>query len=278
MRADPGRLRLFQQAPVVANRVVVLGTTADSSRVAQTKSVVQQAFEISNLSSLPDKTRARLSATGNLLRVPAGSTLHREGEEAAHLELVISGLLRVYVTALDGRTLTVRYCRPGSILGAVSLFASPFSMPASVKALTDAEILSMSAPAIRQAAERDVVLARALIEELSDRVMSFIAEIPGSAFATVRQRVARHLLDLASVTQLGPRLRVTISQQELADSVGTVREVVVRVLRELREEGCVDTGHDGIALLDPQQLSAEAYPVRVEPRFQGDETQVADKR
>jgi CRP/FNR family transcriptional regulator len=90
--------------------------------------------------------------------------------------------------------------------------------------------------------------------------MSFITEIPGSAFGTVRQRVARHLLDLASTTQAGPALVVTISQQELADAVGSVREVVVRVLRELREEGYVETGHDGITLLDPQQLSAEAYP------------------
>ena len=71
----------------------------------------------------------------------------------------------VYVTALDGRTLTVRYCRRGSILGAVSLFATSFSMPASVKAVIDAEILSMSVPAIRQAADRDLVLARALIDE-----------------------------------------------------------------------------------------------------------------
>lgn len=95
----------------------------------------------------------------------------------------MSGLLRVYVTALDGRTLTVRYCRRGSILGAVSLFASPFSMPASVQAVTDAEILSMSARSIKQAVERDVVFARALLDELSERVMLFIAEIPGSAFA-----------------------------------------------------------------------------------------------
>jgi CRP/FNR family transcriptional regulator len=135
-------------------------------------------------------------------------------------------------------------------------------MPGSVKAITDAEILSMSAPTIRLAAERDVVLARALIYELSDRVMSFIAEISGNAFATVRQRIARHLLDLASVTQSGPSLRVTISQHELANSVGSVREVVVRVLRELREEGYVETGHDGIVLLDPQHSSAEAYPAR----------------
>lgn len=221
---------------------------------------VEEAFERSNLSTLPLDTKQQVLATSSLLQLPAGGQLHREGDAVAHLQLVVAGLLRVYVTALDGRTLTVRYCRPGSILGAVSLYSSPFSMPASVQAVTDAEVLSMSAPAIRSAADQDVAVARALIEELSDRVMSFIAEIPGSAFTTVRQRVARHLLDLATSTQHGAELRVTISQQSLADSVGSVREVVVRVLRELRDEGLVETGSGGIRLLDPVRLSSEAYP------------------
>ena len=53
---------------------------------------------------------------------------------------------------------------------------------------------------------------------------------------------------------------MTISQQALAEAVGSVREVVVRVLRELRTEGHVDTGQGGIVLLDPERLSAEAYP------------------
>lgn len=227
--------------------------------VAAPDSQVDSALEVSHLGSLPKDTKAQLVSSAHLLSIPAGSTLHREGDEAAHLELVVSGLLRVYVTALDGRTLTVRYCRRGSILGAISLFAPSFSMPASVQAITDAEILAMAAPWVRQAAEEDVAVARVLIDELSDRVMSFIAEIPGTAFGSVKQRVARHLLDLASATQAGPELIVTISQQELADAVGSVREVVVRALRELREEGSVDTGHDGITLLDPQQLSSEAY-------------------
>lgn len=218
------------------------------------------AFEASHLSTLPVSIRDRLVASAHRLAVPAGVMIHREGDDAAHLELVMSGLLRVYVTALDGRTLTVRYCRPGSILGAVSLFTSPFAMPAAVQTVTDAEILAMSASAVREAVDRDVVVARALLDELSDRVMSFIAEIPGSAFTTVRQRVARHLLDLATATRTGPQLTVTISQQELADAAGSVREVVVRALRELREQGHIATGRSGITLLDPQALAAEAYP------------------
>lgn len=231
-----------------------------ASPFAATAAPVQTAFETSHLDSLPMETKDRLVSSATLLSVPAGSTLHRERDEVAHLELVVSGLLRAYVTALDGRTLTVRYCRAGSLLGAVSLFASPFSMPASVQAVTDVEVLSMSAPFVKQEADRDLVLARALIDELSDRVMSFISEIPGSAFATVRQRIARHLLDLASATQTRSELRATISQQELADAVGSVREVVVRVLRELRQEGLVSTGSEGITLLNPEELSAEAYP------------------
>jgi CRP/FNR family cyclic AMP-dependent transcriptional regulator len=237
-----------------------MSTRTDGSPAQPTGSPVDDAFDESNLRSLPRPVRERLIAAATMLTVPAGSVLHREGAEAAHLQLVVSGLLRVYVTALDGRTLTVRYCRAGSVLGAVSLFASPFAMPASVQAVTDAEILSLAAPAISAAAERDVVIARALIDELSDRVMAFIAEIPGSAFGTVRQRVARHILDLATATQRGRELTLTISQQELTDAVGSVREVVVRTLRDLREENYITTGRDGITVLDAQRLALEAYP------------------
>jgi CRP/FNR family transcriptional regulator len=116
----------------------------------------------------------------------------------------------------------------------------------------------LRASTVREAAARDPVVAQALLEELSERVLSFIAEIP-SAFASVRQRVARHLLDLASERQQGSELTAAIGQQELADAVGTVREVVVRALRDLREEGLLQTGRDGIVLIDPDRLAAEAY-------------------
>ena len=85
--------------------------------------------------------------------------------------------------------------------------------------------------------------------------MAFVAEFSGHAFANVRQRIARHLLDLASDQQHPDELAASISQQELADAVGSVREVVVRVLRELREERTVETRRDRIIIRDPERLS-----------------------
>jgi CRP/FNR family transcriptional regulator, cyclic AMP receptor protein len=104
----------------------------------------------------------------------------------------------------------------------------------------------------------DTRVAQAFLSELSERVLSFVDEIPGNSFATVRQRVARHLLDLAA--QRGPERKavaeivVPVSQKKLADAVGTVREVVVRVLRELRRNGVVRTERDCIVILDPARL------------------------
>ena len=200
------------------------------------------------------------------VRIAAGSVTHREGEDAPHLELVIAGVVRVFVTAPDGRTMTIRYCRPGALIGAVSLFAPGFALPATTQALVDAELLRLSPTAARRAVARDVRVAQAFLSELSERVLSFIWEIPGSAFATVRQRVARHLLDMASDRVPEPpsaprsrsELTVNVSQRELAEAVGTAREVVVRVLRELRQDGVVRTGRDQIVIADPDRLIRES--------------------
>lgn len=223
---------------------------------------IRAAIATSHLRSLPAETLAALAVDASRLHIPSGSTIHRVGDTAAHLELVVSGMLRVHVSAPDGRTMTVRYCRPGSLIGVVSLFASPFSLPATIQAVTDTDLLAFRPSLVQRAADRDARVARALLDELSERVLSFIVEIPGSAFATVRERVARHLLDLASGGRSGSQLVAAIGQQDLADAVGSVREVVVRTLRELRQAGLLETRRDGIVLLDPERLLHEAYTGR----------------
>jgi CRP/FNR family transcriptional regulator, cyclic AMP receptor protein len=103
------------------------------------------AIEASHLRSLPPEISAQLIADASRLRVPAGSVLHRQGNSSPHVEVVVFGLVRVYVAAPDGRTMTVRYCRPGALIGVVSLFSSPFSLPATIQAVTDTERLAAEA-------------------------------------------------------------------------------------------------------------------------------------
>lgn len=226
---------------------------------------VESALGLSNLRDLPPEVLGSILDGAAAVTLPAGSVSTREGERARHVELVVTGAVRLFVVAPDGRTMTVRYCRSGAIIGAVSLFAPEYETPVTTQALVDSRLLKMYASAVTRAASRDVRVAGAFLRELGERVMSFIYEIPGSAFATVRQRVARHLLDLCLGQDVGRQpevygrdeLVVRQSQQDLADAVGTAREVVVRVLRDLREEGVIRTGRDRIVISDPARLARE---------------------
>ena len=215
---------------------------------------VTGAIAASNLRGLPSDVMSNLLVGATRSAMSAGSTLHREDEAAPHVEILVRGLVRVHVTAPDGRTLTIRYCRPGALIGVATLYAAGSSRPFAVQALVDSETLRLRPVVVRRLADREPHLTTALLTETSERVLGFIAELSDTVFSTVRRRVARHLLDLASEQQQGAELVARVSQQELADAAGTVREVVVPVLRELRQAGLVHTERRGITLLQPEQL------------------------
>ena len=217
----------------------------------------RDALAMSRLGALPADVLSAVLAGATPVTIPARSTVRPVAGKAPHLELVVSGLVRIQVAAPDGRALTVRYCRRGALMGVATLYAEAVR-PFTIQALTESELLRLDPSRVVWHARSDPRVANALLAETSERVMTFIAEFSGHAFGTVRQRIARHLLDLAVVGPRSEEFAASISQQELADAVGTVREVVVRVLRELRTLGCVRTRRDGIVIVDPERLSAIA--------------------
>jgi CRP/FNR family transcriptional regulator len=191
--------------------------------------------------------------------VPAGKATHEEGDPP-FAELVVRGLIRGYVSAPNGRTMSIRYCRPGALMGIATLFneRNPRAH-GNTTALVDSRILKLHPAVVRELAERDIRVTGALLRETSARVAEYIKEVEASSFASIRQRLARHLLDIAAEQQVGQRLAARASQQELAGAVGTVREVVVRILRDMRIEGLVRTSRSGVELLDPARLDAQTY-------------------
>jgi CRP/FNR family transcriptional regulator len=220
---------------------------------------VMDAIARSSLGPLPSAVIEGLTDGAVPRKVPAGTTTHRQGD-GPFFQLVVDGLMRAYIAVPDGRTMTIRYCRRGALMGTGTLFndRGPRAR-GQVSALVDSDILVFDAEAVRAQADRDVEVARALLGEASARVADYINELEATALASVRQRLARHLLDLGADHQSGPHLVARASQQALADAVGSVREVVVRILHDLRDEGVVRTGRGNVQLLDPARLDAETY-------------------
>jgi CRP/FNR family transcriptional regulator, cyclic AMP receptor protein len=154
----------------------------------------------------------------------------------------------------------IRYVRPGDLLGVVAALSGPSAT--SVQTLRDSLIWLVDGAAFRRGAQSDIQIAWLIAEECAHRVAALVDEIVGSAFATVRQRIAHHLLHLAQSRSSPPYLVARITQTDLANAAGTVREVSVRELRALRTDGLIRPGREGIAILDPdglQRIAAEAF-------------------
>jgi CRP/FNR family transcriptional regulator len=218
---------------------------------------VEEALARSFLGRLPPDLVARLRSEGERADYPAGTTIYRAGSTPRAM-LVVSGLIRVYMTSPEGRQVTVRYARGGDVLGIAVLVGGPANV--SVQTLPASSLFRISSQTLTGAAHHDARVAWAMAEELNRRLYEALQQTATNAFGTVPQRVAAHLLDLASA-QLHPRGRLVarVSQQELADAVGSVREVVARVLRDFRVAGIVSTSPDSVLILDPARLHSQSW-------------------
>lgn len=213
----------------------------------------QRAIRDSLLVEFPPASQARLLADAVPIEFPAGSMLYRDAEEP-RCALVVAGLVRAFLSAPDGRTVTIRYVRSGELLGIPIIVGGP--IPASIQMVTNAELLVLNARTLRQLGRSEPAVGWLLAQELAQRLTETYGAVADNAFGSLRERVARHLLDLAAVRD-DKRLVADVTQQALADAVGSTRPAVARVLGALRQAGLIVTGTRDIEVLDPEGLHAE---------------------
>src|ERR1700758_4786940 len=148
---------------------------------------VLDAIARSSLNGLPEEVIDRLT-DGAVLRDIAGGTRMHDIGEAPFTELVVVGLIRGFVSAPNGRTMTIRYCRPGALMGTATLFneRSPRTH-GSTSALVDSRVLALRPATMQAIAARDILVTRALLREASARVAEYMTELEASSFASLRQ-------------------------------------------------------------------------------------------
>lgn len=170
------------------------------------------------------------------------------------VKLVASGLLRIVRTVADGRTITQRYLRRGDVAGIAMAFTARASRATGrCDAIMDSVVYQFRAEVWREAALRDSRVAVAMLGDLGRVAEDSMEHMANRALASMRQRVVGQLLDAAE----GPDVIASVTQQQLADGVGSAREVVARVLHSLREERLVATRVGSVVLLDPERLRSE---------------------
>ncbi|HMN92642.1 MAG TPA: Crp/Fnr family transcriptional regulator [Hydrogenophaga sp.] len=180
------------------------------------------------------------------LRVPAGTALFAEQAPCQGFPMVLEGEVRVSRSAPNGRELELYRVQPGQLC-LVSSAALFDHRPLSAHGTTSTEtaLVLLPPPAFRQAladeAFRDFVLGL-----FAARMAELTSLIEAVAFHRLDARLAGALLGH------GPQLQTT--HQALADELGTVREIVTRLLRRFERQGLVGLSRECITIRDANGL------------------------
>jgi CRP/FNR family transcriptional regulator, cyclic AMP receptor protein len=202
---------------------------------------------------------AELMQFGHEARYPAGTLLVAPGGGGGPA-ILVSGALRYFLIAPDGRQVTIRYIGPGGLVGTVVREES--NNRSSVEVLTPSVLLHLDAEQVWTLSARRPEMAQALLNDAVSRMRAAYRALAARAFTTVRARVARDIVDRATIAgPLCSGMRLEVTHQALADAIGSVREVVARALGQLRREGVITSSRDGITILDPLALRRAAGDV-----------------
>ena len=182
--------------------------------------------------------------------VPAGDLVFLAGSEPG-IALVRLGIVRIYVRGASGRQVTLRYARPGDLIGLGALFGGSYAWSAEAVVHTSLGVLTVDQ--MQAVAALHPELPWLIAEEIAATSANAIATLAESWSQPTASRVAHHLREMAMPTSDG-RAVAHISQQRLADAAGTAREVVSRELHALRAQGVIATTSQRVEILDEELL------------------------
>ncbi|WOT34915.1 Crp/Fnr family transcriptional regulator [Streptomyces coeruleorubidus] len=209
------------------------------------------------LARLEKEDRAALLAIGRPLRYPARGVILHQDEPSSHVLLLLHGWTKVTAIAANGYEALLALRGPGDIIGEGAALTGRHRS-ATVTALEPVQAVVIDQASFTVFVSAHPPVALQLLSLSTDRQRSTDRRRLEWAALTVRERLAVLLLELLRThgnrTEEGIELTIGLSQQEFAGSVGSSREAVARLLKELRDRQVVATRRRRIVVLRPDVL------------------------
>lgn len=157
-----------------------------------------------------------------------------EGDPVHSLYLVTSGVVKVFLISSGGREQVLYLARPSDTFNDVAAL-NGVSCAASATAMSQVQLLTISKEDLQLIMDRHSEVRKNALIVLTGQVRRLISLISDLSFKRVTSRLARLLLERTLVSDSS----VSLTQQQMASMVGTVREMIGRALKDLELAGAI---------------------------------------
>jgi CRP/FNR family transcriptional regulator len=185
--------------------------------------------------------------------------LFSEGEPCSGFYIVTKGRIRIFKLSPAGREQVLAVEGPGSSVAELPVFdGGPY--PASTVALEESETIFISRKDFQAFCIQHPAVALKVLAIVGARLRRLVGIIEELSFTTVRQRLIKALqraMEAGRKAAGGVEFDLPSSHHELANQIGTVRELVSRNLARLQAEGLIEFDGRHVRVKDPAALEAE---------------------
>ena len=212
-------------------------------------------------SGLDARLIGMLADACTLVEQPEGRLLFARGDRATGLIIVVTGLVRVGLSDIDGNELTLALIGPGESVGEMALIdGGPRSADAAT--LEASRLLYLDARDFALMQMQEPAITRHLLVLLAARLRGSNEALMDTVFLPLRARLCRKLLDLADVHAApdppGAVFRRSFTQGDLARMLGVSREAINRQITALRHDGLIRLSERRLEIADLGRLRAMA--------------------
>jgi CRP/FNR family cyclic AMP-dependent transcriptional regulator len=171
-------------------------------------------------------------------KYPKNTIIIHDGDEGDSLYVIISGKVKVFLTDAQGKEVILNFQETGEYFGELSLL-DKVRRSASVITQEPSQFIVISRPDFMRCLSMHPTIALRMMTGLTARLRDLTDEVKSLALLDVYGRVARTLLKMAE-EQDGERVvNQPLTRKELANMVGSSREMVSRILNELEKGGYI---------------------------------------
>jgi CRP/FNR family transcriptional regulator, cyclic AMP receptor protein len=206
---------------------------------------------------LPGTVIERLSSHLRMRKVRRGTTIFAKGETGTALMAVLSGCVRICVTAPNGRETVLNLIGAGEIFGEVALLDG-HSRTADAVAVSDCELMVIERRDFIPFLRKNPEVAIKLVEVLCARLRRTSQQVEDVISLDLPARLAKMVLRLAKEASAKSQGKVSVSQREIGQMIGVSRESINKQLQSWARAKWVRLERGSIVLLQPGPLAALA--------------------